>query len=89
MALVVSEISPLPVTAKVKVLQNPDQVVIHIISVKEEVVATVAAVPVEGEVVPGAAGEPEVVKKGKKDEAAPPAAADKGKAPAAEKGKKK
>ena len=61
-------VSELPVTAKVKVLQNPDQVVIHVVSVKEEVVAPVAAVPVEGEVVPAAPAEPEVLKKGKKEE---------------------
>jgi len=64
-------VSDLPVTAKVKVLQDPHQVVIHIISVKEEVEATVVAAPVEGEVAAPAAGEPEVVKKGKKDEEPP------------------
>jgi large subunit ribosomal protein L25 len=64
-------VSDLPVTAKVKILEGADQVVVHVVSVKEEVVAAPgAAVPVEGEVV-AAPAEPEVVKKGKKDEEAP------------------
>ncbi len=61
-------VADLPPSAKIKVLQNPDQVVIHVISVKEEVVvAAPGAVPVEGEAAATPA-EPEVVKKGKKDE---------------------
>ncbi len=63
-------VSDLPVTAKVKVLQNPDQVVIHIISVKEEAAAAVVAAPTEGGAA-GAGGEPEVAKKGKKEEEPP------------------
>jgi large subunit ribosomal protein L25 len=61
-------VSALPISAKVKVLENPEQVVVHIISVKEEVAATpAAAAPVaEGEA--GTSSEPEVVKKGKKEE---------------------
>jgi large subunit ribosomal protein L25 len=63
-------VSDLPVTAKVKILEGPEQVVVHVVSVKEEVVATPgAAVAVEGEA--AAAAEPEVVKKGKKEEEAP------------------
>jgi large subunit ribosomal protein L25 len=62
-------VSDLPVSEKVKVLQDADQVVVHVISVKEEVAPTAAAVPVEGEA--GATpAEPEVLKKGKKDEEA-------------------
>ena len=64
-------VSDLPVTAKVKVLQNPDQVVVHVISVKEEVAAPVAAAPVEGEAVAATPAEPEVLKKGKKEEEPP------------------
>ncbi len=64
-------VSDLLVSNKVKVLQNPDQVVVHVVSVKEEVVAPVAgAVPAEGEAV-AAPAEPEVVKKGKKEEEVP------------------
>ena len=63
-------VSELPVTAKVKVLEAPDQVVVHVVSVKEEVVATPGAAPVvEGEA--AAPAEPEVLKKGKKEEEPP------------------
>jgi len=60
-------VSDLPISPKVKVLQNLDQVVVHVISVKEEVPAPTAAAPVEGEVA-AAPSEPEVLKKGKKEE---------------------
>ena len=71
-------VSELPVKEGVRVLTAPEAVIVHVVGIKEEVVAEVAA-PV--------AAEPEVaVKKGKKDEAAAPAAAA---PPAAEKGKKK
>ena len=64
-------VSDLPATAKVKILESAEQVVVHVVSVKEEevVVAPGAVVPVEGEAV--APAEPEVLKKGKKDEEAP------------------
>ena len=63
-------VSDLPATAKVKILEGADQVVVHVVSVKEEVVATPgAAVPVEGEA--AAPAEPEVLKKGKKEEETP------------------
>ena len=63
-------VSDLPATDKVKILEGGEQVVVHVVSVKEEVVAAPgAAVPVEGEA--AAASEPEVVKKGKKDEEPP------------------
>jgi len=61
-------VSDLPISPKVKVLQNPDQVVMHVVSVKEEVPAPAAAAPVEGEAAPAAPAEPEVLKKGKKEE---------------------
>src|SRR5262245_2379691 len=65
-------VSDLPITNKVKVLNNPDQVVLHVVSVKEEVVAApAAAAPAEGEVAAAPPAEPEVLKKGKKEEEPP------------------
>ena len=61
-------VSDLPVSAKVKILEGSDQVVVHVVSVKEEAAAP-TAVPVEGEAV--APAEPEVMKKGKKEEEPP------------------
>jgi large subunit ribosomal protein L25 len=61
-------VSDLPVSVKLKVLQDPDQVVVHVVSVKEEVAPAAAATPAEGEGVAAAPAEPEVVKKGKKEE---------------------
>jgi hypothetical protein len=58
----------------IRILTAPEAVIAHVVGIREEVVAEVAA--------PVAAVEPEVVKKGKKEEA--PEAA-----PAPEKGKKK
>ena len=66
-----ARVSDLLVSAKVKVLQAPDQVVVHVVSVKEEAVPTPAAPIVEGEI-PAAPTEPEVLKKGKKEDEAPP-----------------
>jgi len=63
-------VSDLPTNEKVKILEGPDQVVVHVVSVKEEVAATpAAAVAAEGEA--ATAAEPEVVKKGKKEEEGP------------------
>ena len=60
-------ISDLPITAKVKVLEAQEQVVLHVVSVKEEAAPAAAAAPaVEGEA--AAPAEPEVLKKGKKEE---------------------
>ena len=50
-----------------KILEDADQVVVHVISVKEEAAPAAAAVPAEGEAA-AAPAEPEVVKKGKKEE---------------------
>jgi large subunit ribosomal protein L25 len=62
-------VSDLQIPPKVKVLVSPDQVVVHVVSVKEEVAPTAAAAPVaEGEAAAAPAAEPEVIKKGKKEE---------------------
>jgi large subunit ribosomal protein L25 len=64
-------VSDVVAPAKVKILEDADQVVVHVVSVKEEVVAAPgAAAPVEGEAA-AAPAEPEVLKKGKKEEEAP------------------
>jgi large subunit ribosomal protein L25 len=67
-------VSDVMVPPKVKVLEAPDQVVVHVVAVKEEVVPTAAAAApaAEGEVAAPAA-EPEVIKKGKKEEEEPAA----------------
>src|SRR5262249_7920019 len=64
--------SDLRVSEKVKVLNDADQILVHVVSVKEEV-APVAAAPAEGEAAaaPAAPAEPEVMKKGKKEEEPP------------------
>jgi large subunit ribosomal protein L25 len=66
-------VSDIPVIEKVKVLSPPDQVVVHVVAIKEEVVPTpgVVAAPAEGEAAAAPAAEPEVIKKGKKEEEAP------------------
>src|SRR5213594_281346 len=65
-------VSDVPIPAKVKVLQAADQVVVHVVAVKEEEAAPAAAPVAEGEAAAPAA-EPEVIKKGKKEEEeAPP-----------------
>ncbi|MBI4475060.1 MAG: 50S ribosomal protein L25/general stress protein Ctc [Acidobacteria bacterium] len=64
-------VSDLPVSVKVKITEDPDQVVVHVVSVKEEAVAAPGVAPaVEGEVA-AAPAEPEVLKKGKKEEEPP------------------
>jgi large subunit ribosomal protein L25 len=68
-------VSQLPVKEGVRILTSPDVVIAHVVGIREEVVAEAAP----------AVAEPEVAKKGKKEEAAAPAAA----APEKEKGKKK
>jgi large subunit ribosomal protein L25 len=67
-------VSDLSVPAKVKVLEGADQVVVHVVAVKEEAapVAAAAAPAAEGEAAAPAA-EPEVIKKGKKEEEEAPA----------------
>jgi large subunit ribosomal protein L25 len=61
-------VSDLPVSDKVKILEDPDQVVVHVISIKEEAAPAAAAAPAEGEAAAAAPAEPEVLKKGKKEE---------------------
>ena len=65
-------VSDLPVKEGVRVLTAPEAVIAHVVGIREEVVAEAAA---------PAAAEPEVAKKGKKEEpaAAAPAAPEKGK----------
>jgi large subunit ribosomal protein L25 len=67
-------VSDVTVPPKVRVLEAPDQVVVHVVAVKEEVAPTAAAAApaAEGEVA-APASEPEVIKKGKKEEEEPPA----------------
>jgi len=64
-------ISNVLVNPKIKIMEDADQVVVHVIAVKEEVAAPAAgAVPAaEGEAAAGT--EPEVMKKGKKEEEPP------------------
>ena len=72
--------SALTMTASMKLVSDKETVLVHVVAMKAE------AVPAEGEAV--AVAEPEVLKKGKKDEAAAPAAGDKKAPPPAEKKKK-
>jgi len=66
-------VSDVPAPPKVKVLESADQVVVHVVSVKEEAAPAAAAAPVvEGEAA-APATEPEVIKKGKKEEEEAPA----------------
>jgi len=58
----------IPLTGSMKLVSPADAVISHVVLMKAEVVEA----PAEGEVVAGAtAAEPEVIKKGKKDEEAP------------------
>ena len=67
-------VSDLQIPAKVKVLEAADQVVVHVVSVKEEVAPTAAAaVPTTEAEAAATAAEPEVIKKGKKEEEEPAA----------------
>jgi large subunit ribosomal protein L25 len=63
-------VSDLSTSEKVKILGSPDQIVVHVVSVKEEVVATPGVVA-EAEAAAATPAEPEVMKKGKKEEEAP------------------
>jgi large subunit ribosomal protein L25 len=80
---VVLRVSDLPHGDKLKFITDENQPVAHVVSVKEEVVATPEAVAAEA----GASSEPEVIKKGKQDEEGTEAAGDK--KPAADKKDKK
>ena len=62
-------VSELKISDKVKILDEPEQIVVHVVSVKEEVAPAAAATPAEGEAAaPATPAEPEVLKKGKKEE---------------------
>jgi large subunit ribosomal protein L25 len=62
-------ISDVLVNAKIKIMEDADQVVVHVISVKEEAAPVAGAVPAaEGEAAAPGGAEPEVMKKGKKEE---------------------
>jgi large subunit ribosomal protein L25 len=62
-------VSDLKIGDKVKVLDEADQIVLHVVSVKEEAAPAAAVTPAEGEAAaPAAPAEPEVMKKGKKEE---------------------
>jgi large subunit ribosomal protein L25 len=86
-------VSDLKVGDKIKVLDNADRVIAHVgVPKAEEVVAATAAVPGAEGAVAATSAEPEVIKKGKKDEegAEPAAAGAKpAAAPKAEKKEKK
>jgi large subunit ribosomal protein L25 len=81
----VMRVADLPHSDKLKFLTDPNQPVAHVITIKEEVVATPEAVAAEATAGPA---EPEVIKKGKQEteEGAEEAGAEK---PAAEKKEKK
>jgi large subunit ribosomal protein L25 len=66
-------VSEIPLSGSMKLLSPPDAVVSHVVAVKEEVVAT----PEVAEVAATPAAEPEVIKKGKKEEEAVPEATPK------------
>ncbi len=71
-------VSELKVGDKVKVLAEPEVVIVHVVMPKAEEVVAEAA-PAEGAAVEGAAAEPEVIKKGKAEaEAAPEEKPEKG-----------
>jgi large subunit ribosomal protein L25 len=67
--------SDIPLGGSVKLVSASEQVLAHVVALKAEVVETPAA---EGAVA-AAPAEPEVIKKGKKEEEAEPEAAEKGK----------
>jgi large subunit ribosomal protein L25 len=65
--------SDVSLSGSMKLVSDPQTVLAHIVALRAEAAAT----PAEGAAAPAAAAEPEVVKKGKKEEA--PAAEEKGK----------
>ncbi len=81
-------VSDLKVPEKVKVLMEPDVVVVHVVTPRAEEVAAEAA-PVEGATAEAAAAEPEVIKKGKTDKVEGEAPAEGAKPEKGEKKEKK
>jgi len=76
----VVRVSDLAHSDKIKFITDENQPIVHVTTVKEEVVATPDAVAAEG----ATAAEPEVIKKGKQD-----AEGEAAEAPAAKGGEKK
>ncbi len=74
--------SEIPMSGSMKLVSSPDQVIAHVVTMKAEEVATPAA---EGVAEAATPAEPEVIKKGKKEEEGAEAAGDK----AGDKGKNK
>jgi large subunit ribosomal protein L25 len=63
--------SDLPMSGSMKLLGSPDTVIAHIVAMRaEEVKPAAEAAPTAEAAAPAAGGEPEVIKKGKKEEAA-------------------
>jgi large subunit ribosomal protein L25 len=62
--------SDLPLSGSMKLLGSPDTVIAHIVAMRAEEVKAVAEVAPTAEAATPAAGEPEVIKKGKKEEGA-------------------
>jgi large subunit ribosomal protein L25 len=81
-------VSDLKVPEKVKVLVEPEVVVVHVVLPRAEEVVAEAA-PVEGATAEAAAAEPEVIKKGKTDKVEGEAAAEGAKPEKGEKKEKK
>jgi large subunit ribosomal protein L25 len=73
--------SGIPMIGSMRLLSPPDSVIAHVVAMRAEEVAPAAAVEAVPAAEGAAGGEPEVIKKGKKEE--------EGEAPAPEKGKKK
>jgi large subunit ribosomal protein L25 len=72
--------SDVPIAGSIKLMSPPEAVIAHIVTLRAEEAAPAAeGAAVEGAATPAAGAEPEVIKKGKKDE----------ESPAEEKGKKK
>ena len=64
--------SDVAISGSVKLISSPDTVIAHIVTLRaEEEVAPAEAAAVTPEAAPAAGTEPEVIKKGKKEEAAP------------------
>jgi len=85
--------SDVALSGSMKLVSSPETVIAHAVALRaEEVVEPTAAEAAAAAVTPEAGAtpaEPEVIKKGKKEEEAPAEEKEKGKKPAEEKGKKK
>ncbi len=79
--------SDIPLSGSMKLLSAPDSVIAHVVTHRGEEAA--APAPAEAAATPAAGAEPEVIKKGKKEEAGAPAEKGKAEAKTEEKGKKK